>query len=401
MASPISQLKGTALEVAAKTYAQGLLIWNETAKRFHGGDGVTAGGIPMARYDERNDGALGYDERIETDASNSVTIADLGKTIVGNRATAIAFDLDPAADLTAKFVAVFKNIGAGAMTVVPNGAELIDGVNAAVTLPTGSSLVIKGDGAAFRTYLSNADVTGAAINNAAPLTGANLADADKLGVFDVSAAALVSMTIPQFVAGIFRAARKIADGNFLSSFRLWDATDSTKGLAFDLSGIAAGQTRSVKWPNKDLANIDRPSLHVRDQKASGATGGASSAGINVRVLNTVVLNDIGASLAGNQITLLAGTYEVQASANAYNSGGHKAWLRTAGGAVLVVGQNEVHTTTGNTGSRSLMAGRFSLAATTAIEIAHYFTGANVNGLGFAVSSGQPETYAEVLIWKVD
>jgi hypothetical protein len=203
MASPISQLKGTALEVAAKTYAQGLLIWNETAKRFHGGDGVTAGGIPMARYDERNDGSLGYEQRIETDASNAVTVADLGKAIIGNRATAIAFNLDPAASLTSKFTAVFKNIGAGTMSIVPNGAQLIDGVNAAVTLPTGASVVLKGDGTSLRTYLSNADVTGAAINNAPPLTGANLADTDKLGVFDLSAAALVGMTIAEFVAGLF------------------------------------------------------------------------------------------------------------------------------------------------------------------------------------------------------
>lgn len=252
MASIIQQLKGTAAEVAAKTYAVGVLVWNETAKRWHGGDGVTAGGIAMARYDERNDGSLGYEQRLETAASNAVTVADIGKVIVGNRATAIAFNLDPAASLTSKFTALFKNIGAGAMTIVPNGAQLIDGANTPVTVPTGSSVIIKGDGTSFRTFLSNGDVTGAAINNAAALTGANLADNDKLGVYDVSASALAGMSITEFVAGIFKTARKIANGYFLSSFRLWDATDNTKGLAFNLAAIATATTRTITMPNSDV-----------------------------------------------------------------------------------------------------------------------------------------------------
>lgn len=185
MASIISQLKGTAAEVAAKTYAAGVLVWNETAKRWHGGDGVTPGGIAMARYDERNDGSLGYEQRVETGAANSVTVADIGKVIIGNRGTAIAFNLDPAASLTSKFTALFKNIGAGAMTVVPNGAQLIDGVNAPVTVPTGSSVIIKGDGASFRTFLSNGDVTAAAIHSAA--IKASPTAADELGLVDSAA----------------------------------------------------------------------------------------------------------------------------------------------------------------------------------------------------------------------
>lgn len=158
MATPIQQLMGTAAEVAAKTYAQGLLIWNETAKRFHGGDGVTPGGIPMARLDELNTGSLGYAQRLETGASNTVTAADSGKVIIGNRATAIAFNLQAANDLTSKFVVAFKNIGVGTMTVVPNGTDVIDGVNAALTVPSGSSVIVKGDGASFRTFLSNGDI---------------------------------------------------------------------------------------------------------------------------------------------------------------------------------------------------------------------------------------------------
>lgn len=263
MATPIQQLKGTAAEVAAKIYAQGLLVWNETAKRWHGGDGSTAGGIAMARYDERNDGSLGYQQDIKT-ADYTVLLADSGKMLVGNKATAINFPLSTAATLGAKFVAGFKNINAGAMTVTPNGAELIDGVNAAITIPTGASVVIKGDGSSFRTYFSNGDVTGNAINNAAALTGANLADNDKLGVYDVSASSLVSILVSELIAGIFKTARKIANAYFLSSFRLWDATDNTKGLAFNLASIATATTRTITMPNAD---VDLSNVAPADVKA--------------------------------------------------------------------------------------------------------------------------------------
>ncbi|QEE47493.1 hypothetical protein FVA81_24070 [Rhizobium sp. WL3] len=252
MVTIIKQLTGTAAEIAARVLPARVLVWNETAMRWHGGDGVTAGGIAMARFDERNDGSLGYEQRVETDAANAVTVADIGRVIIGNRATAIAFNLDPAASLTSKFAAIFKNIGAGAMTVVPNGAQLIDGVAAAINVPTGSSVIIKGDGTSFRTFLANGDVTGAAINGATALTGANLADNDKLGVYDASAASLAAMTITEFVAGIFKTARKIANGYFLSSFRLWDASDQTKGLGFVMTAITTATTRLITMPDRDV-----------------------------------------------------------------------------------------------------------------------------------------------------
>lgn len=255
MASIIQQLKGTAAEVAAKTYAVGVLVWNETAKRWHGGDGVTVGGIPMARYDERNDGSLGDAQRVETGATNTVTVADTGKAIIGNRATAIAFNLDPAASLTSKFVAIFKNIGAGAMTVVPNGAELIDGANAAITVPTGSSVIIKGDGTSFRTFLSNGDVTGSAINNATALTGANLADDDKIGVYDTSAAGLRGMSISELIAGVFKTARTIANAQFASAtFKLFNAAGTPRALTFNTTALTAD--RSVTMPD---GNVTLPS----------------------------------------------------------------------------------------------------------------------------------------------
>lgn len=303
MATIISQLKGTAAEIAAKVLGNGVLAWNETTKQWHGGDGATAGGFPMAREDGKNDGALGYLQEVKTN-DYAVLAADSGKMLVANKATAINFTLPAVASLTSKFVIGIKNVGAGPLSVTPNGAELIDGVNVAITIPTNASVVLKGDATSFRTYFSNGDVTGNAINNAATLTGVNLADNDKLGVFDVSAGALASLVISELIAGIFKTARKIANAYFLSSFRLWDATDNTKGVAFNLAGIATATTRTITMPDADVTLGTSINL-----AASVATSGTQIDFTSIpSTAKRVTLNLFGVSTNGNSdIVVQAGT----------------------------------------------------------------------------------------------
>ena len=159
MATIIQQLRGSAAEVAAKTYAVGTLIWNETAKRWHGGDGSTPGGIPMAREDQKNDNSFGY--LIEIKADNyPVIAADNGKILLANKATAINFPLAAAATLGEKFTIAVKNIGIGVLTIVPNGNELIDGVNAPFIVPSGASTIIKCNGTNFRSVLASPGIAG-------------------------------------------------------------------------------------------------------------------------------------------------------------------------------------------------------------------------------------------------
>ncbi|PZR86248.1 MAG: hypothetical protein DI537_29060 [Stutzerimonas stutzeri] len=159
MATPISQLKGTASEIAGKIFGNALLVWNETTKRFHGGDGVTPGGIPMAREDQKNDGSFGYLTEIKTD-TYAITGADNGKILLANKATAISFTLAAASTLGAKFTLAVKNVGVGALSLVPDGSEQIDGLNAPFVVPSGASTVLKCDGGAFRTVLSTPGITG-------------------------------------------------------------------------------------------------------------------------------------------------------------------------------------------------------------------------------------------------
>lgn len=248
MATQIQHRRGSTAQHATFTGAIAEITVDTTKKTAVIHDGSTAGGVPLAREDQKNDGAFGYAQEIKTD-NYAVVASDTGKMLIANKATAITFTLGAAASLTSKFVAVFKNINAGALSIAPTGVELIDGANASITVPTGASVIIKCDGSAFRTYLSNGDVTGKAINTAPALTGANLADNDKLGVYDVSAGALASTLFSELIAGIFKTARTIANAQFASaSFKLFNA--ASKALTFDTTALTAD--RKATMPDRDV-----------------------------------------------------------------------------------------------------------------------------------------------------
>ena len=149
-----------------------------------------------------------------------------------------------------------------------------------------------------------------------------------------------------------------------------------------------------------MANI----LHVRDEKTAGTDGGTSSTGDNIRVLNTVVTNSItGASLAANQITLPAGTYDVVGSCPTFDSNNHRAFLyNTSDAAVEVLGHSGNFLATGDAiGGRAMVYGRFTLAAEKVLELRHYTaSGTTTNGLGTQTNDARVEVYADLLIQEV-
>jgi len=152
-------------------------------------------------------------------------------------------------------------------------------------------------------------------------------------------------------------------------------------------------------------------LHIQDQKTSGTAGGTGSVGANTRTLNTVVTNEItGASLASNQITLPAGTYEFEASCPHYASsttdrgGSNSAYLYNVSDSTEIErGQSGyIYTNVGvSTTHVSKVCGKFTLGAEKDIELRQYLS--NVGGawdFGNASSNGVTEVYAEIRIWKV-
>jgi hypothetical protein len=146
-------------------------------------------------------------------------------------------------------------------------------------------------------------------------------------------------------------------------------------------------------------------LVVEERQAVGTNGGGSSAGVNARVLNTVVENSInGASLASNQITLPAGRYVINATAPAYAADFHKAYLYNITDAALQSpGSGEFVNTAIGVQTRSHIRDVFTISAAKVFALRHYVTtGVATTGLGRATNAAAAgvEVYASVTIEQV-
>jgi hypothetical protein len=190
--------------------------------------------------------------------------------------------------------------------------------------------------------------------------------------------------------------------------RFKDGADASKLLAFDLSGITTATTRTLTAPNASgtialLADLVLPMLHVREEQASGtnSSGAFAAASYNDRVLNTTVINTIsGASLASNQITLPAGTYDYSARAPAQSTTGTKLFLYNVTDSANIDIGSSISAPGG--GFATVVEGRFTIAASKVVKLRHYIT----NGGSSAAISGASsvpsvnEVYASLILRKV-
>ena len=143
-------------------------------------------------------------------------------------------------------------------------------------------------------------------------------------------------------------------------------------------------------------------LHVRDEKTSGTNGGASSAGNNTRVLNTIKTNEIsGASLSSNTITLPSGSYFIMASAPNNYAGLTKLRLRnTTDSSYTLEGMSGFVDDSTSVQTTQFLSGRFTISAQKDFQIYHYINVAySPLGFGRPISQGT-EVYTDVMIWKV-
>lgn len=146
-----------------------------------------------------------------------------------------------------------------------------------------------------------------------------------------------------------------------------------------------------------------PTLYVRDEKPAGTMGGVVTNSLwNTRTLNTTKVNTIpGASLTADQVTIPAGTYDIDGSAPGFSAYGHKVRLfNVTDGVVVDVGTSE-HTSN-QVGNRTfLKTRRLVLAAPKVFELQHRFGTTNtVNGLGPAANVGEVEVYSELEFRKI-
>lgn len=144
---------------------------------------------------------------------------------------------------------------------------------------------------------------------------------------------------------------------------------------------------------------------IRDEKASGTAGGGFTSGAwQTRTLNTESV-DTGnhATLAGNQITLAAGTYRFRASAPAFRVGPHKIRLQNiTAGSTIAVGTSENSTAAvgENDATRSEVSGQFTLSVDSVIEVQHRGTTTRAtDGFGVASSFAVVEVFTVAEFWK--
>ena len=143
-------------------------------------------------------------------------------------------------------------------------------------------------------------------------------------------------------------------------------------------------------------------FHLQDSKSSGtAPQSITGNSWNKRDLGTSVSNTLtGASVASSVITLAAGRYRIQAQASACmgsSFGYQRLRLRNTSDSSTILAGVNMATGINTVAPTLVLAGVFTLAASKTLELQHYMAVVGSANAGGALSSGEPEIYADVLI----
>ncbi|CAD7055511.1 hypothetical protein RHAB21_00731 [Pseudorhizobium halotolerans] len=303
MSEAIKRRRGTDAEHSTFVGLEGEFTFNTTTKRIHAHDAVTPGGIPAARLDEVGGGSASeLVEAVKTD-DYTLTVDDAGIVITANKATTITFALPAVGASNAEAYLVY-NAGAGTLVIDPNASEQIEGASS-ISLLTGESARIWPNEAKT---LWRATVWMATNKN------------------DV-------------IAALFATPKTIKSANFALS------NDGGGKALFDTSAIAAGQSRSIKLPDRDTA-IGRTLLRITTFTASGtwtphpdakmvcfAAQGAGGGGGGVAAAGTGVGGGAGGGGGGYQERWLVSGWGATEpiTVGAMGSGGIGGGAPTAGG----------------------------------------------------------------------
>ena len=141
----------------------------------------------------------------------------------------------------------------------------------------------------------------------------------------------------------------------------------------------------------------------RELKTSGTDGGTFTLGAwRRRALNEETSDDgEHASLAGEQITLDAGTYICKISAPATQVDRHRIRLQNiTAGTTIAYGTSEQSWATDGTQTRSFLTAKFSIGASKVLEVQHRSSATKAT-VGFGYASGlAEEVYTVAEFWKV-
>jgi hypothetical protein len=194
--------------------------------------------------------------------------------------------------------------------------------------------------------------------------------------------------------GYVRVNAAVAIGNILVSSATARQAAVSAGANNKIIGRALEATLAAGLALCDI-NVhmvrDEEYILIRDEKASG--GAAASLTLNgwrQRELNTEVFDTGGfASVAANQITLEAGTYEIHAGAPVDVGRQSRArWQNITAGATTLEGSNLF-------GAYALVIGQFTITVQTVFQLQHWVNATSAGGT--ALTTGETEKYAWVYL----
>ncbi len=180
------------------------------------------------------------------------------------------------------------------------------------------------------------------------------------------------------------------DGEMLGANNLSEITDPA--IARANLGISGGGFKA-------------PDVICGEYASSYSNGGSSVAGTQSRILSSFRRNTLSATVTNSKLSLPAGDYYFEATAPAYASNQHIAYLQRLSSADVqlekIVGSAEYSHSVGYDGvTRSKIVGVVTVAAGETLRIRHYTSAAKPTyGLGYA-SSNQENKYAEIRLWKL-
>lgn len=271
-----------------------------------------------------------------------------------------------------------------------------DGVNSFVQLNFGatSTLTLNASGAITVTRTRHRVDTFAAVASDELETISGGADGDELFLQIVNAARVV--IVKHNTGNIFLAAQ--SDFSFSS-------VNEVLHLVYDAT--------NAKWMEAQTRTtlVTTPYVRVEDQKAKGTVGGtAAVAAWQTRVLNTEVQDTGGyASVASNQVTLAAGTWDIKVKVPGLQCGFHRAVVRNdTAGAVVLIGASGFVGGGDATEAHTFVQGRVTIASPAAFSVRHYtqLATGGTSGLGVAANINDPdgagmlEVYTVFEAWKV-
>jgi hypothetical protein len=367
-------------------------------------------------------------------ANPSLTVAGHSIALGGTQAIACGDLSNGAAGCSAPFGTATNQIAEGGVitaggptgsaTVVPiityNAAGQLTAVSSATATPAVGSVTGLGTGVATALGGSVGSAGAFVVNGGAGGTPSSINLANATGIPAATSSVIGGVkpdgTTITVSAGVLTAT---ASGMVYPGAGIPSSTGSAWGASYSLQGngakvqLSTGSTTSGHCVQYDASGnvidsgspcsggVVRQYAVFQEQYASGTAGATlSSAAFNTRALNTTVINTItGATLSSNEVSLPAGTYHVVAHAITAAGGNQVSVYDFTHSVFLVNGITiyGVHTGTGLDGGNvdSIADGYFTLSSTSSIGI-YDWVGPGTSG-GLAISSGEPEVYAQLII----